>query len=68
MIETGPGFLVDFTAVTLVAFTAGMIMEMLAPARKGVISFSRWLNNFGLALLTYLCNHLQILDTEPHLR
>jgi sterol desaturase/sphingolipid hydroxylase (fatty acid hydroxylase superfamily) len=58
MIEAGSRFFVDFTAVTLGAFTAGMIMEMLAPAREGVISFSRWLNNYGLALLTYLCNHL----------
>ena len=58
MIETGPSFLIDITAVTLAAFTAGMILEMLAPAREAVISFSRWLNNYGLALLTYLCNHL----------
>ena len=58
MIETGPVFIIDFTVVTLGAFTACMILEMLLPARDGVISVSRWLNNTGLALVTYACNHL----------
>lgn len=58
MIEAGPRFFVDFAAVTLAALTAGMILEMLAPARHVVISVGRWLNNAGLALITYSCNHL----------
>lgn len=58
MIETGPSFLVDFTVVTLGAFIAGMILEMLAPVRDGVISMARWINNAGLALISYGCNHL----------
>lgn len=57
MIETGSSFFVDFTVVTLAAFTVGMILEMLIPARDGVVSVSRWLNNTGLALITYACNH-----------
>ncbi len=58
MIEAGPRFFIDFTAVTLAALTAGMILEMLLPARDGAISAARWLNNTGLALITYACNHL----------
>jgi sterol desaturase/sphingolipid hydroxylase (fatty acid hydroxylase superfamily) len=58
MIEAGSSFFVDFTVVTLGAFTVGMILEMLVPAREGLISISRWLNNSVLALVTYACNHL----------
>ncbi len=58
MIEAGSGLLIDFTVVTLGAFTVGMFVETLWPAREYVISISRWLNNGGLALLAYACNHL----------
>ena len=58
MIEAGPRFFIDFTVVTLGALTACMILEMLLPARDGALSVARWLNNTGLALITYACNHL----------
>ncbi len=58
MIDSGPGFLVDFTVVTLAALSGGMLLEMLRPAREYVLSISRWLHNGALALLTYACTHL----------
>lgn len=57
MIETTLGLSINFIVVTLGAFTVGMVMEMLRPAREGEVSISRWLNNGGLALLTYVVSH-----------
>ncbi|MFT6891908.1 MAG: sterol desaturase/sphingolipid hydroxylase (fatty acid hydroxylase superfamily) [Halioglobus sp.] len=58
MIEVGPSFYIDFTLVTLGAFIAGMILEMLLPLRDSVVSVSRWFNNAALAIITYACSHL----------
>ncbi|RLQ21874.1 sterol desaturase family protein [Seongchinamella sediminis] len=58
MIEAAPTPLIDTTLVTLAALTLGMVLEMFRPLRTSVVDLRRWLNNGGLALLTYLSNHL----------
>lgn len=58
MIEATPAFTINLTIVTLCAFTVGMVLEMFSPVRKNTVTIGRWLNNGGLGLLSYVCNHL----------
>jgi len=57
VIETGPSLQIDLTVVLLAAFTAGLVLEMIRPAREPASIASRWSNNAGLSLFTYVCDH-----------